>query len=390
MDLIRRSAARDLRVDFFRGLALWWIYTDHIPGDVLGDYSLQNFAMCDATEVFVLLAGYGAGLSYGMGLGRNGYISTAADVMRRAWTLYVAHIFLFVLFTAQVTYSATALNRLNYLEESRLDVLGDDPYRSILQAVLLRFQPSLLNILPLYVVLLVLFAATVWLLRWPRILFWLSFSVYMLVRFTGLNLAAWTGEGWFFDPFAWQFLFIIGVMLACSPMRMPSRPWLFDTIAAAVVLLGMVVTLIIEPHPHVLDWVSGSKVLHYLVVEDKTGLYPFRLLSILALTWLCVRLIRFDQPWLRTRWAAPFVLVGQNSLPVFCSGIVFGFFARLVLEYDDRAAMQVVINVSGVVGMVGVGALAAWYRTKGRAKTPPRATSPSATLLPVDVQPDTG
>jgi hypothetical protein len=390
MDLIRRSAARDLRVDFFRGLALWWIYTDHIPGDILGDYSLQNFAMCDATEVFVLLAGYGAGLSYGMGLGRNGYISTAADVMRRAWTLYVAHIFLFVLFTAQVTYSATALNRLNYLEESRLDVLGDDPYRSILEAVLLRFQPSLLNILPLYVVLMVLFAATVWLLRWPRVLFGLSFAVYMLVRFTGLNLAAWTGEGWFFDPFAWQFLFIIGVMLACSPIRMPSRPWLFDTIAAAVVLLGMVVTLIIEPHPHVLDWVSGSKVLHYLVVEDKTGLYPFRLLSILALTWLCVRLIRFDQPWLRTRWAAPFVLVGQNSLPVFCSGIVFGFFARLGLEYDDRAAMQVGINVFGVIGMVGVGALAAWYRTKGRTKTPPRAASTSATLLPVDVQPDTG
>ncbi|MEA2770696.1 MAG: hypothetical protein QOD93_3658, partial [Acetobacteraceae bacterium] len=106
MDLIRRSAARDFRVDFFRGLALWWIYTDHIPGDVLGRYSLQNFAMCDATEVFVLLAGYGAGLSYGLRLRTSGYISTAADVMRRAWTLYVAHIFLFVLFTAQVTYSA--------------------------------------------------------------------------------------------------------------------------------------------------------------------------------------------------------------------------------------------------------------------------------------------
>jgi hypothetical protein len=390
MDLIRRSAARDLRVDFFRGLALWWIYTDHIPGDVLGDYSLQKFAMCDATEVFVLLAGYGAGLSYGMGLQRNGYVSTAADVLRRAWTLYVAHIFLFVLFTAQVTYSATALNRLNYLEESRLDVLGDDPYRSILEAVLLRFQPSLLNILPLYVVLMASFAASVWLLRWPRVLFGLSFAIYVVVRFTNLNLGAWTGEGWFFDPFAWQFLFVIGVLLACAPMRMPSRPWPFDVVAAATVLLGVVVMLVIEPRPHVLDWVSGSAVLHYLVIEDKTGLYPFRLLSILALTWLCVRLIRFDAAWLRTRWVAPFVLIGQNSLPVFCSGIVFGFFARLALEYDDRAWMQVGINLFGAIGMVGVGALAAWYRTKGRAKTPHPAASPSAALLPVNAQPDTG
>ncbi|HEY0185646.1 MAG TPA: OpgC domain-containing protein, partial [Rhodopila sp.] len=186
MDLIRQSAARDLRVDFFRGLALWWIFTDHIPGDVLSDFSLRNFAMCDATEVFVLLAGYGAGLSYGMKLPRYGYVSTAADVLKRVWTLYVAHIFLFMLFTAQVTYSATALNRLNYLEETRLDVLGDDPYRSILEALLLRFQPSLLNILPLYVVLMAFFAATLWMLRWPRVLFALSFAIYLVVRFTNL------------------------------------------------------------------------------------------------------------------------------------------------------------------------------------------------------------
>jgi hypothetical protein len=390
MDLIRRSAARDLRVDFFRGLALWWIYTDHIPGNVLGDYSLQKFAVCDATEVFVLLAGYGAGLSYGKGLGENGYLSTAADVMRRAWTLYVAHIFLFVLFTAQVTYSATALNRLNYLSESRLDVLGDDPYRSILQAVLLRFQPSLLNILPLYVVLLVFFAMTVWLLRWPRLLFGLSFAIYMVVRFTGLNLDAWTGEGWFFDPFAWQFLFIIGVLLACAPMQPRRRPWPFDVVATAVVVLGIIVTVVIEPHPHMLDWVSGSAVLRYLVIEDKTGLYPFRLLSILALTWLCVRLIRFDQSWLRAHWAKPLVLIGQNSLPVFCSGIVFGFLARLGLEYDDRAFMQVGINLFGAMGMVGVGTLAAWYRTKGRRRAPQKAAAPSPALLPVDAQTGTG
>jgi hypothetical protein len=389
MQLIRHSAARDLRVDFFRGLALWWIYTDHIPGDVLSDFSLRNFAMCDATEVFVLLAGYGAGLSYGMRLGRNGYISTTADVMKRAWTLYIAHIFLFVLFTAQVTYSATALNRLNYLQETRLDVLGDDPYRSILEALLLRFQPSLLNILPLYVVLLVFFAATIWLLRWPRLLFGFSFAIYLLVRATNLNLDAWGGEGWFFDPMAWQFLFIIGVLLACAPMRVPRRAWLFDVGAVLVVVLGIVVTMVIQPYPHRLEWFNASP-FRSLVVDDKTSLYPLRLISILALTWLCVRVIRFDAGWLRSRWAAPLVLLGQNSLPVFCSGIVIGFLARLGLEWNDRTAMQVVINLFGLIGMIGVGALAAWYRTKNTAKVARPGPALSATLLPVNAQPDTG
>jgi hypothetical protein len=389
MDLIRQSAARDLRVDFFRGLALWWIYTDHIPGDVLANVSLRNFAMCDATEVFVLLAGYGAGLSYGMRLGRHGYVSTAADVLKRAWTLYIAHIFLFMLFSAQVTYSATLLNRISYLEESRLDILGDDPYRSILEALLLRFQPSLLNILPLYVALMVFFAATVWLLRWPRILFGLSFCLYMLVRFTSINLAAWSEEGWFFDPFAWQFLFIIGVLLACAPPRMPNRTRLLDGLAVVTVLTGMLVTLVIQPDAHLLEWVTASP-LRALVIEDKTGLYPFRLLSILALTWLCVRIIRFDQPWLRSRWAAPLVLLGQNSLPVFCGGIVLGFFARIGLEYDDRTLMQIGINLFGAAGMVGLGALAAWYRTKGKPKGPRSASAPSSALLPVNARADTG
>lgn len=386
MDLIRLSSGRDVRVDFFRGLALWWIYTDHIPGDVLSNVSLRNFAMCDATEVFVLLAGYGAGLAYGSRLAVQGYVSTAADVLKRAWTLYIAHIFLFVLFTAQVTYSATELNRLTYLEETRLDVLGDDPYRSLLEALLLRFQPSLLNILPLYVVLLLIFAATIWLLRWPRVLFCLSLAGYLMVRITSLNLMAFTGEGWFFDPFAWQFLFIIGVLLACAPMRWPPRPRLFDAAAVLVVATGIVVTCFIEPRPRIFDWVSAS-MLRPLVFEDKTGLYPFRLISILALTWICVRTIRFDQPWLRSRWAAPFVLLGQNSLPVFCGGIVLGFIARVGLEYDDRALMQVGINLFGAAGMVAIGAIAAWYRTKDR---PSARRKAAPARLPADAQPDTG
>jgi hypothetical protein len=233
----------------------------------------------------------------------------------------------------------------------------------------------------------VFFAATIWMLRWPRVLFGFSLAIYLLVRVTSINLLSWDGEGWFFDPLAWQFLFVIGVLMACAPLRPPRRPWLFDAGAAVAVILGIVVTTLIEPHPHRMDWVTGS-VFRSLVVEDKTGLYPLRLISILALTWLCVRLIRFDAGWLRSRWAAPLVLVGQNSLPVFCSGIVIGFVARLGLEYDDQAAMQVGINLFGALGMLGVGALAAWYRTKGRTPRPAQSLSPG--LLPVNAQPDTG
>ena len=238
MALIRSGRGRDLRVDFFRGLALWWIYTDHIPGDVLGDYSLRNFAMCDATEVFVLLAGFGAGIAYGSEMDRQGYLYAAADTLRRAWTLYIAHIFLFVVYTAQVAYSAAALDRVFYLEETRLDVLADAPYRALLEALLLRFQPNLLNILPLYVVLLLIFALVLPLLRKPVLLLALSASVYAAVRITGINLPAWTGEGWFFNPLAWQLLFMIGAIMAYAPPRLPRLRWPIDIAAVLVLARG--------------------------------------------------------------------------------------------------------------------------------------------------------
>jgi hypothetical protein len=384
MALIRSNRSRDLRVDFFRGLALWWIYTDHIPGDVLGDYSLRNFAMCDATEIFVLLAGFGAGLAYGSEMDRQGYLYAAADALRRAWTLYIAHIFLFVVYTAQVAYSAVALDRVFYLEETRLDVLAEAPYRALLEALLLRFQPNLLNILPLYVVLLLMFAAALPLLRRPALLFAISFAGYAVVRITGINLPSWTGEGWFFNPFAWQLLFMIGAILAYAPPPLPRLHWPFDLLAVLVLLSGIVVIWVIDIHPRVLASMPAP-VIRFIITEDKTGLHPFRLLSILSLAWLTVRLVPFDAAWVRTRFAAPLVLIGQNSLSVFCSGIFFGFLARLGLEADEGVATQVAVNLLGALALIAVGGLAAWYRSKGRAQA-----SRQQVGLPAVARTDTG
>ena len=229
--LIHTGPSRDLRVDFFRGLALWWIFIDHIPANWIAQVSLRNFALADATEVFVLLAGYAAGIAYGTAYQRHGWLYAAADVVRRAWTLYIAHIFLFVVFAAQVSYSATALDRSEYLDEIHLDVLAEAPYRAMLEALLLSFQPAYLNILPMYVVLLLLFALALPLLSRPLVLAGLSGALYAVARLKGWNLPSWTGGGWYFNPIAWQFLFVLGrcsrnIQRACSaPSRRASPTW---------------------------------------------------------------------------------------------------------------------------------------------------------------------
>ena len=363
MTLIRDG--RDLRVDFFRGLALWWIFTDHIPGNVLARLSLRNYALCDATEIFVLLAGFGAGMAYGRMMDRNGWLYAGADAIRRAWTLYIAHIFLFVVFAAQVSYSAATLDRASYLEEIHLDVMADAPYRALLEALTLRYQPAYLNILPMYIALLALFAVALPLLRRPRVLLLLSLAMYALARAWPINLPSWTGGGWYFNPLAWQLLFVIGALAAYAPPTMPRRPRVFDALATATVLFGLGIIWIVFWQP-ALAAALPPGVARLLGEIDKTGLHPLRLASIMALAWLAIRLIPADARWLRGRLAAPFVLCGQHSLGVFCAGIVMSFLGRLAMEDSDGAAMQIAVNVVGAAALLGVGALAAWYREKAR------------------------
>ena len=370
MRLIR--AGRDMRVDFFRGLALWWIFTDHIPGNWINQLSLRNFAFCDSAEVFVLLAGYGAGLAYGRSMNRNGWVYAASDTLKRAWTLYISHIFLFVVFSAQVAYSATTLDRTDYLDEIHLDVLGEEPYRAMLEALLLHFQPAYLDILPMYIALLVLFALVLPLLRWPHFLALLSFALYATARLAGLNLPSITGEGWYFNPLAWQLLFILGSIMAYVPPEQPGVRvrWAMDVLSVIIIAFGLVTQFVFWSHPDVTALLPG-RLARALLAVDKGGLHPFRLVSILALAWAVSRLVPISARWISSRWAAPFVLCGQHSLPVFCTGIFVSFLGRLVMEEFDGWWVQLPVNVVGGGVLVGVGALAAYYREKGRA-APPR------------------
>ena len=365
MRLIR--SGRDTRVDFFRGLALWWIFTDHIPDNWVAQFSLRNFAICDSAEVFVFLAGFGAGLAYGRSMDRNGWIYAAADTAKRAWTLYIAHIFLFVVFAAQVSYSATALDRADYLDEIHLDVLGEQPYRAMLEALWLHFQPAYLDILPLYIVLLLLFALVMPLLRWPQTLALLSFGLYAGARTFGLNFPSFVGDGWYFNPLTWQLLFILGAIIAYAPAEQPGPrvTWALDGLSGLFIIFGLVLQFGVWNHPEITARLP-PRLDRVLLSVDKGGLHPFRLVSILSLVWAVSRLVPAHAAWLARRWTRPFILCGQHSLPVFCTGIFLSFLGRLVLEEIDGWWVQLLVNAAGALALVGVGALSAYYREKGR------------------------
>ena len=63
---------RDLRIDFFRGVALWCMFIDHLIRGWLRAITIMRYGFCDSAELFVLLSGISAGMVYGGMVARKG------------------------------------------------------------------------------------------------------------------------------------------------------------------------------------------------------------------------------------------------------------------------------------------------------------------------------
>src|SRR5499433_1522458 len=209
------TTGRDLRLDLFRGIALWLIFLDHIPSNVVAWGTIRNYGFSDATEIFVFVSGYTAAFVYGTQMPERGFIIAGAHILRRAWQIYVAHVFLFAIYLAEISYVATSFENPLYAEEMNILDFLKQPDVTIVQALLLKFKPSNMDVLPLYIILLLLFPPILWLLQFRATLaLGASVLLYVLTWRYGLNLPSYPSGVWYFNPFAWQLLFVFGAWCA--------------------------------------------------------------------------------------------------------------------------------------------------------------------------------
>jgi hypothetical protein len=372
--LIRTN--RDIRVDFFRGFALYCIFIGHIPDHSLWVMTIQVLGPSDSTETFIFLAGYSAAIAYGRSYDRFGWPFAATAVLLRVWTLYMVHIFMFVAFVAQVSWSAARFANPVYIDEINIGAFLEEPHLAVLNALSLRFQPAFMDILPLYIVILLLFALMLPLLKRPVALLAVSGGLYLLVRLTRFNLTTAQGE-WFFNPLAWQLLFMSGAAVAVmgedtrAQLRR-ARPVLVP-LAALIALGGLFISAVWRIPAFYAAVPEGLASLIYNSI-DKSGLHPARLLHFLSIAYLVSRLVPRGAAWL-TSWAAmPFTLSGQHGLVVFSLGVFLSFLGRLVMqEWSADFPTQLGIAIVGWAVCVVVSALQAWYDGKGKSAPKPPA-----------------
>ncbi|TMK17882.1 MAG: OpgC domain-containing protein [Alphaproteobacteria bacterium] len=356
-----------MRLDLFRGLALLFIFIDHIPNNVLSYVTLHSIAFSDAAEVFIFISGYAAATVYGRALQRQGGVAATGQICRRIWQLYVAHIFIFVILAAEVCYATLSLHQ-TYSEDFGIDNFIDEPQVAIIKVLLLQYQPQFLDILPIYMILLGVFPVVLLLLQrclpLPLIL---SGALYLLtLRFGWQPHSYPDNEAWFFNPLAWQFLFVIG---ATAGYSQHSR-WVFPgqgswlpklaiaiTVAIGIVSISWTIHGAYDAFPGLL-----SRELSPLVA-DKSNLAPLRLISFLALAVTVAHFVGRDSGVLRWRVAQLIIRCGQHSLQVFCLGIVLSVLGYILLTFfRDNILTQLAIDLAGIVAMMGIAVLLTWYK----------------------------
>jgi hypothetical protein len=359
------TTSRDLRLDLFRGLALWLIFLDHIPSNVVSWVTIRNYGFSDATEIFIFISGYTAAFVYGKEMRERGFLVAGARILRRAWQIYVAHIFLFFIYMAEITYVATSFENPLYAEETNILDFLKQPQLTIVEALLLKFKPVNMDVLPLYIILLLWFPPTLWLLRRaPTVALGASVLLYVLAWQFDLNLPAYPEGVWYFNPFAWQLLFVFGAWCALGgaerlgPMlRSPL------TVAAAVAFLAFSFGVTMTWYFPRLAYFMPHWLESLIYPIDKTNLDVLRFAHFLALAALTVRYVPRTWPALNSWVLFPAILCGRHSLEIFCLGVFLAFAAHFAMvEISGAVWMQVVISALGILIMIGAAGLITWYK----------------------------
>lgn len=366
---------RDERIDLVRGAALLLIAIDHVT-DAVRDLglprgvlvpTLRDLVWSDAAEVFVFVSGLTFARVYGPRLARDGFAASVKRAWRRAGQLYLANLgalavvwsLLAVVAVGAGAWHAAAAPSpsplVRYLEYTGFAALLERPWAWLPHVLALHYGATGFDILPLYVVFLVV---APWLLAafarqavWPLAA---SGALWLIVQlFPALNAPdARFARGWFFNPLAWQLLFVVGLWVASRPGGRGASSWwqrgLFPV--AALVLVAVVGLRALHTHPvHDARWLGALSAFAASLPLDKTPLAPLRLVSFGALALVTARGLSRWPALASSRVASPFVVVGRHALPVFVFGLVASYGVDVALVLVGGGSLAYAVGVVAIV-----------------------------------------
>ena len=370
---ILAARSLDLRVDLLRGFANWFLFLDHIPHNVVNFITLRNFGFTGATDVFVFVTGYAAAIFFGRMALERGFVVASTRMLRRLWQLYAAYVVLFVIYIDIVSNVAAQYGTTEIIDEYNVIGIVDHPIRTLMHGLMLQAKPLNLDVLQLFVALLAMFPPMLWvMLRRPNLALAGSIALYVASRVFDWSLPSFPTGTWYFNPFCWQLLSVLGAWFALSGPKLTftlQRLPLLRAAAATYLVFALVVTL--AAHVPAL----AARLPDFgisLSVSDKENLASYRVVHLLALALLFTYFVPRDWAPLRSKILQPVMKCGEEWLTSFCVGVFLSFAAHFILiTGPNSVAMQVLVSVSGIAMMTAIAYYISWSRRQdGRSVLP--------------------
>jgi hypothetical protein len=309
-------------IDALRGLMLILMTLTHLPTRFSGPFG-QPLGFVSAAEGFVFLSAFMAGFIFTKRAVKDGIPAMRQAFLRRALKIYGCHVaMLAFLFTI---IAAIGISTKQQAIKNLIAFYLNEPVTAVWSSLVLLYNPPLLDILPLYVVFMLL---SPWILMvglrfsWTPVLsfslllwicaqFGLEKEIYQAISAYG-GLKVPFSETGAFDLFAWQLIWILGLWLGSRGLTQPiSAIKLPQFVVGVAVLIGL--TCLVWRHIAGQAPFGADGTLNALF--DKWHLGPLRIVNFLALLLLTVRF----GPLVTHAFRFQFLeALGAASLPVFC------------------------------------------------------------------------
>lgn len=375
---------RDRRLDVFRGLCMLIIFIAHMPQNPWLAWIPARFGFSSATELFVFGSGFASAVAFGRTFSSAGFVNGTLKIANRIWQLYWTHLALFAALAGLTVLLAPegshAMRALSHVFAAPMQALGG--------LVTLTYVPMLLDILPLYIVVLALVPLMMAARKLhPVAPFALSAALYAASFLFGLEMPGRSSDAghWFFNPFAWQALFFAGFAIGLgwwTPPALDRRGLV--ALAAAIVALSVPFNFwaFTDAYPVLVDIQAAV-----LPMNTWTNLHPVRIVHFLALAYLVLSLLERARWLLDTRAAGILTLVGTQSLPAFLACTVLAWIGGIALDMlGDTPGPVAVINIAGLAGIVAAAWVARLFKAEpwAKPKTPPAHQPAAARLTPAE------
>jgi hypothetical protein len=362
---ILAANGRDVRLDLFLGIANWFIFLDHIPNNVVNWITIRNYGFSGAADLFIFISGYATAIVYARMMLERGFVVAATRIFKRVWQLYAAYVVLFAIYTVTIGDVAARYAAPDIIYEFNVAGLVDHPIRTVGHGLLLQSRTLNLDALPLYIVLMAWFLPVLWMmLRKPDLTMAGSLALYLAARQFEWNLPSFPYGSWYFNPFCWQLLFVFGAWHAlggASERRSIRKSRIALCFGIAYLAFALLMTM--AGRFPAFGNMFPTWLFDAFNPNDKTNLAPYRVLHFIVMAYLVTRFVPKDWRGLEWQIFKPMIICGQQSLAVFCIGVLLSFVGHLVLMTNSGSLLaQLFVSAGGIAIMTLVATYISWSK----------------------------